>query len=94
MTTDTDYLPTPDACDYAGCGLPRAEHTGWVNGGPSHGDFKAPPRTINPTRIAGSFIETTWTCAHCGADCDVWGVADNEWMDCGSCGKSSYVMVA
>lgn len=89
---DDDYLPIPDKCAYSGCGLPRAEHTGWDNGVPRHG-FEEPMPAVNPERIAGSFIETTWTCTHCGAGCDVWGVADNEWMECVACGKQSFVMV-
>ena len=85
-------LPPEDRCAGRGhpCGLTRAEHTGWMNGGPSHG-FAPPAPRPRPERIASSSIVTEWTCTHCGAGCDVWGVADDEWMECGVCGKQSFV---
>lgn len=92
---DADLLPAEDRCVGSGgysCGLPEAKHTGWQNGGPNHA-FRPPERRPRPERIAGSFIQTAWVCTHCGADCDVWGVADDEWMECGECGKQSYVSV-
>lgn len=85
-------LPPADKC--AGvtyqCGLPAAAHTGWENGGPNHA-YVTPAPGPRPDRVASSSITTEWTCTHCGADCDVWGVADTEWMDCPECGKASFV---
>ncbi len=87
---DDDFLPIPDACVHWGCGKPEAEHVGWRNGGPSH-DYERAEPVPKPERVAGSHIETTWTCTHCGEACDVWGVAEG-WMDCPECGKGSYLV--
>jgi len=81
-------LPAPDACAY--CGAGQAAHTSWQNGGPSH-DFRSPEPGPRPDRIASAHIQTDWTCTHCGAECDVWGVAE-AWMECGVCGKQSYLV--
>jgi hypothetical protein len=61
-----------------------------VNGGPNH-DFAAPDPVPRPDRVAGSFIQTQWTCTHCDEENDVWGVADLEWMECAKCGGMSYL---
>lgn len=85
-------LPPADRCAGVGyhCCLPEARHVGWENGGPHHG-FIAPRGAPRPDRIASSSITTAWVCTWCGAECDVWGVADNEWMECGKCGRQSFV---
>lgn len=90
--SDDLCLPPADACVGTGwpCGLPAAKHVGWAHGGPGH-DFIAPNGAVRPERIAPSSITTEWTCTHCGAACDVWGVADGEWMECGECGRLSFV---
>lgn len=87
----SDFAPVPDACTERGCRLTAAQHVGWKDGGPWHSFTPAKPQP-KPERIADSFILTTWTCTHCGAQCDVWGVADREWMQCLECGKDSYVV--
>jgi hypothetical protein len=85
------YLPARDACAHYLCGRPEATHVGFAAGGPAH-PFEPPATQPQPERIASSFIQTEWTCTHCGAECDVWGVADAEWMECLECGGLSYLL--
>lgn len=91
MSEDDDLLPAEDRCAYASCGKPRAAHTGWNNGGPSHGNFIEPKRKPNPERYVSAHIQTDWDCSQCGEHNDVWGEA-TEWMECGFCGGHSYLI--
>jgi hypothetical protein len=49
------------------------------------------PRPPMDHEVAESHITTEWTCAFCGADNDVWGVAEG-WMDCDRCPEQSYLV--
>lgn len=87
---DDDFLPPEDRCVYAYCQKSRAAHVGWKAGGPFH-EFEEPNRGPKPERCVSAHIQTEWTCSHCGAECDVWGVAE-EWMECDKCGRYSYLI--
>lgn len=80
------FEPVPDAC--AWCGGPRAAHTSWMEFGHHFQERQPQPRV---DRIAQSEITTTWTCTQCGAEQEVGGVADREWMECVTCLKVSFV---
>lgn len=77
---DADLLPAVDVCHHPFCGRPRADHTRTDVAHP----FAEPRRRPRPERIVEAHIVTSWTCSHCGAHNDVWGIADG-WMDCPEC---------
>lgn len=88
MNDDEDLLPAVDRCEV--CHKPRGEHVGWRNGGPMH-DYQEPARNPRPEVIVSAHIETSWYCSRCGAYNDVWGCAA-EWMECGKCGRESFLI--
>lgn len=48
----------------------------------------------DPACVVEALVITAWTCHACCADNDVWGEgAVGSWMECGSCGESSYLVM-
>lgn len=89
MPTEDVTLPPADRC--AQCSRAEIEHAIlWIDGGPGH-TFVVPEVAPRPEHVVSCHIQTEWTCSHCGADNDVWGLAADEWMECSHCGGQSFL---
>ena len=74
------------------CGASRREHRGRVYGRCL--SFKAPITQPRDSEIVQAHVETSWNCHACGEYNDVWGEsAIFSWMECSSCGASSFLMM-